>query len=265
MSMKIHNGYIIPNTTLDTIRQRIMDSHTAVITTARSLVLNHAAAWAVDSADRRILKDKNLKDPTKSPVEIVNAKCSNDTCNVKTEITAFEDGKDIYCMIFTSKDEIRDLLVAALGAQEFRYWDNTDRPDDIDQDQWNTRRAKWETLVGSDTPASRGTTFAFDMPSDLYTFTAEQLASAQPDLDTRAKAFAQFKRFKAFYHNNPEEDAKPDNEKYSVAFWAECIEKAKAEMKDLDAHPEAREVFARIKMLLPPVVTVELLSEPLCQ
>lgn len=48
--------------------------------------------------------------------------------------------------------------------EEFGYWDNTDKPDEVSEAQWKNRKKIWDDLLlrkGSGIPAERGMTIDF--------------------------------------------------------------------------------------------------------
>lgn len=69
----------------------------------------------------------------------------------------------VLCFSERAGVEYRDALKAEGIVEEYGYWDNTDRPDDLSKYDWNKRRKAWSFL---DVPADEGV--RIDLPSRDY-------------------------------------------------------------------------------------------------
>lgn len=69
----------------------------------------------------------------------------------------------LYAKVYTVRKEYRDAFVAATGARDFEYWNNTDPAEGVSDSEWQARGDTWERLLGDEAPARRG--LAWVLPS----------------------------------------------------------------------------------------------------
>lgn len=257
--MKTYSGYIVKNATMDTIRSRMDASQASVVETARRLTVSYAALWAAEIADIGCFCFGGLQDESEDPLDTVTRNFTPEVHDVRTSITAFEDGNDIHVTINTKRLEIHDLLVSALDAQEFYYWDNLDRPDAINPDDWAARGKKWASLVGKDSNAKNGTVLSIDLPKDLRQFTAEQLVAAQPNLDTRIKSLVKNELVKQLLLDNTQ---RPKDLDKMTDFTIRSIERVNEEIRSITQHPQAMRIYMQTKTLIPAEITAEFITKP---
>lgn len=64
-------------------------------------------------------------------------------------------GHDHYARIYTERPEYREAFLGATGATDFHYQNQSDRPDDVTDEQWEERRETWgRVMPGFEAPAS---------------------------------------------------------------------------------------------------------------
>lgn len=102
------------------------------------------------------------------------------------------DGDRLYFLTYTEAD-IDDAVLAIEWTREYRYWNNTDRPDDITEHQWEQRRETWDRVIGRVAPARRGLTWTCAPPI----LVRDRLLDFVPSRESRARAAVRAKRVHA--------------------------------------------------------------------
>lgn len=95
------------------------------------------------------------------------------------------DGR-IYGLFFTDRPEMRDLLRAQEWFEPFAYWDSTDRPDDLDDAEWQRRCDIWDGILAQD-PAGRpsGCGLSADLASGRAFPALELIHANLPSFESR--------------------------------------------------------------------------------
>ena len=63
---------------------------------------------------------------------------------------------ELFALIYTEQEEMRKRWESLSEVTEFRYFNHTDAPDGIDQDQWDARYTLWKKVLQGDVPNLRG-------------------------------------------------------------------------------------------------------------
>ena len=72
------------------------------------------------------------------------------------------DSSQNLALLFTERDEFREVWEATSSVDAYPYWDNTDPPDEVSDDEWSTRRDTWDRAVGHyKAPSLNGITWTF--------------------------------------------------------------------------------------------------------
>lgn len=64
------------------------------------------------------------------------------------ELAIFVDGTDFYGMYFVEQGEWAEYIQAQSWYIEHAYWDNTDPPGNVSEDEWKDRGERWDRMVG---------------------------------------------------------------------------------------------------------------------
>lgn len=66
-----------------------------------------------------------------------------------------------YALLYdrTDRDTLTGIWEGLGVAEPWPYWNNTDRPDDVDADEWAFRHRTWDRILGEDPPSARGLTW----------------------------------------------------------------------------------------------------------
>lgn len=73
-----------------------------------------------------------------------------------------------YGIAHAARRRLIEAFMGLDGISEFGYWDNTDRPDHVTEDEWDLRRDTWDRMVPWGVPALRlGYTFTLRPENDI--------------------------------------------------------------------------------------------------
>ncbi len=64
----------------------------------------------------------------------------------KTSVTIFPHNGTFYGMVFTEQNEFYNLLLQYPIVEEYSYWNNTDKPNNITEDEWLMREDIWNDI-----------------------------------------------------------------------------------------------------------------------
>lgn len=77
--------------------------------------------------------------------------------DMSCEVVLLPHVSGLYGIAYTEHRAIENAFFASGGIERFAYWNNTDRPDDVTEDDWASRGRLWhELLQGSGVPAECG-------------------------------------------------------------------------------------------------------------
>lgn len=107
-------------------------------------------------------------------------------------LTIFPIDNRILGMAHTERNSWFDLLCEIPGIRHTPWWNNTDPPDQITENEWQDRENIWRRIFRRD-PVGRPSHcgFSLDMSPFLKSPKVEELVSAQEDFQTRLKRIAQ--------------------------------------------------------------------------
>lgn len=195
MSIKIFNGYLFPQNDLaaaiahlSSIRAEVSDCGTEVI----SAYYARRAAEKIDQSHQRgeTLEESPLAGLL---VEVLDRqreakKSGLRDHEVDTEASAVilpANGK-VLVMVFAEHASMRDIITRGLIPHQ--YWDSTDKPDDVSEEEWEKRRQDWETALGADPlwrPAACGPVIEFVQSNEFPN--PEKVLEQLPTRDKRAR------------------------------------------------------------------------------
>lgn len=58
-----------------------------------------------------------------------------------------DDPDHLYGVVYAEQAALRDAVLAT--GEPYPYWDNTDRPDDVDETEWELRAGRWEACTAA--------------------------------------------------------------------------------------------------------------------
>ena len=203
MSTKIYNGYRLPGITtvfeLQEFTRRLVKE---IRVKQRELVAEmvaHELTTALDSLilrgvvpDEEIFRDTRLfwfgvQDHIKKRQAKVKATLQRDpSVDVDFSVCFVPAGDKFLSLLYTDNRELEALWNAQPEVLEYGYWNNTDQPDGVSDEEWEERCSDWRVaLPGHSTPAENG--FLLNMDSGYWLFpdSFEDVAAYLPSFDER--------------------------------------------------------------------------------
>lgn len=69
---------------------------------------------------------------------------------------------EYYMTCYTACIELQDEVVDFFEADNFEYWNNTDRPDELTEEEWEERSEIWDAILEDPRPNHNGVVFELD-------------------------------------------------------------------------------------------------------
>jgi hypothetical protein len=84
------------------------------------------------------------------------------------EVSFMRDEKtaNVFAMIYGSR-ESREFFKNVYSEYEYSYWNNTDHPESLSEDEWDDRNATWDRLLGYKSPKVSGLMMTVMEPYEL--------------------------------------------------------------------------------------------------
>lgn len=170
----------------------------------------------------------------------------------------------------TEKDFLEKLWLDQPIVEAYPYWNNTDRPEDVDPQEWRHRKKLWDQALDQiESPQPAGLTAeGVDTDRGLWLPEPEQMAQLTPSLEERLQHLAKRKLqqdpergLKKFIRKQLPEDI---DEPSSEHLTSNDIIQATGEFSQWTQTPEGQEALQNIKEQLrdqiPHEITPELIS-----
>lgn len=132
--------------------------------------------------------------------------------DVKTE--------NIFAMVYGSR-ESREHFRSVYSAFEYSYWNNTDRPDELSEEEWADRSATWDRLVGYKSPKVSGLTMTVMEPYEIesrLSYYENGKPFSIPSMESRVRVLA--RNLVAAEFVGPEQDK---DKPYDISYFMEYM------------------------------------------
>jgi hypothetical protein len=191
MSIKLYNGYRLPNLSALELKQFFDDFRAKLKVEAEDKFIKRLAkdftelfdliylgnvkeenykAWFKD--DRLFHMDRYVIDNLKEMSidnfgKIINTRQRNHSYDFSCQVSIIPTENYILCQIFEDDSSFLKVWESMKGVEEFGYWDNTDHPNNVSDEAWDLRYQIWKVALNDfSAPAECGFTFEF-MPSEF--------------------------------------------------------------------------------------------------
>lgn len=104
------------------------------------------------------------------------------------EITLHEHEGHLYGNVFSTQQDWVASFLEDPAISHAPFWDNTDRPGDVSEDEWERRRQAWKAILSRDTlsrPSHCG--LMATLTPCLFNPVVDDVVAAQPDLEERVR------------------------------------------------------------------------------
>ena len=251
MSIKIYHGYQLPN--LRTVREVIKwwrDLSDQFKPLAVKALAKEVGAAANRAADVFALLEEELtegfhqdwagKNALAIGYDTVKERMKFHEHDFRLVVTIFQARGKTLCTLHSS-GMAENFFMENSVAVPFPYWNNTDRPDDMTQAQWNRRANIWEeALLGrSGVPKLEGLGLETESPEGLLWDV--RLKYKNLPCESKTKRAMSLAREKLTSQRMRE---KPEEERGRLSLWNEEFLKTKAD-------PETKKLSREIEAILP--------------
>lgn len=194
MSIKISKGFKIPHREFSSVLSWVQDVRKDLTTCATDWYHERIFETTIFNADMIYLKQQgyhNSEIDEKDMFDIHNelrreikeGYRNSDDPTAEIVLTYSHLIDSVLGVIFCDCHPIVDRFFEFSGVQVYPYWDNTDKPEDVSQSEWDIRKKAWEETICAGTYKQMGMTFQLvDLPSPPHRLKWESLL---PDIDKR--------------------------------------------------------------------------------
>ncbi len=185
MSTKI-NGYMT-NQPIGVFYEQLLKIKPAITKKARKLLLENIAEGACSVIDlaRATGNVEGSKDQTVRDIigkimvdfadrkrEVEQTKRRDPLVDVEMDLFLFPDGERTLFIVNSDSSDLTAMIAKMPNVQNYQYWDNLDKPDQVSSEDWEARRKDWEKMLpGTGRPADRCLVLSMTH-SELYTLGA---------------------------------------------------------------------------------------------
>lgn len=159
MSTKIHSGYILaPGTDPFEFSRRLRQAMDPIRDRLDAAL---AARLIAERLDRSILAGEPLAGdaPVKAYLEwrkeqegLKESERGHDPHRFEASIGDDPATGRLHLLVFADKSEYEEALEDVEGVEEYGYWNNTDRPEGVSEEEWDARRDAWGRVMPSGVP-----------------------------------------------------------------------------------------------------------------
>ncbi len=212
MSTKIYNGYKLPRMTLDELyafgqdfKKRICDQFQKEVCILQAEIatevcdlktLGYKYNYEFESRDEKI-EGRSLilaivslfMSQTKRAAESMRRDGIWDfSCN----LILIPRKDHILALLYSQRESAAVIFQGMEGVVDYSYWDNTDRPDELTDEEWDARRDEWGEAFGGwkMTPAEAGMSIECPEIRGIEFGMSEKILQAVPSLEERANRMA---------------------------------------------------------------------------
>lgn len=217
MSMKVFNGYRLPKMSLDElqvfstrVREEIQKVHYDLylerVAEMAALVFDlHTLGWHED-IKRIIERDIKRTHPLKYAIryirdrerEVKQDDKRDSLYDFSCELVLIPIKDAILMLLFAEQKQYVEAIEAIEEVERYYYWNNTDKPEDIPDSEWNKRGQDWEqafSMSKHSIPALCGFTITCTLPYIVFP-DAEKVVTHIPDYNERIKYVKAIDRYR---------------------------------------------------------------------
>lgn len=170
MSTKIHNGFVFNTTDLMEIYEHINEFRKQLQPLVYDKTVQYFAEECTTLYDMRSLSGEKIHGIFSEVYQ--NFKLKQDEVRVKMvrdpsvdfqfSITIIPTADKFYGLFYTEQSDFADMWADSDMVSEYVYYNNTDHPDGITEEEWDARGDMWDSLLNpfGDIPAEAGFTFS---------------------------------------------------------------------------------------------------------
>ena len=174
MSTKIYNGYRLPLTnhaSLPKVMQYLDRKRKAIVDCARRESSKSLVKLAIGNFDSTWLGRNKGHESSKGSA-LINAMMfvAKEAKKVKAEgirspydwscsVIVLKGRQRLLAMLYCEDERLTKIAKSIL--EPFPYWNNTDRPSNMSEKEWDERGQEWDEVLGYDAPSKKGMLFTY--------------------------------------------------------------------------------------------------------
>lgn len=202
MSTKVYNGFRIGGLSMTQLHNLVGEFRQKATYSAETMLAQFVAQRLADVVDGAMVEGKALPENVyrtilnevrerQIKVEQTMRRDPAVDFSFNLSFTPMEEG-DILGIFYTEKSELANLWRSMPGIEDYAYWNNSDKPDGVTEEQWDERGRRWEDAVGS-SPVSMKSFTADVVPSQFWYVEGLEAKVAQifPSEQARLTSMAQ--------------------------------------------------------------------------
>lgn len=155
MSTKIYNGYKIKNMKFSELNDFCMNIRQKIHEEAHKIVLKQIARECAEIVDNIFTKrfnqiPANYREKTEYSVYYAARSISLERIEKNKTFTCsfvlYPHGRNILCTFHSRNENFESIFSSTEGVEEYGYWNNTDKPENISEKQWRKRQKDWDKV-----------------------------------------------------------------------------------------------------------------------
>ena len=227
MSTKIYNGYELPVMGVYELREFCGSVQAEIVKAADEILVRQVADLSALIIDRKAAGldisgfTKNHGDDSSAVflayyyifergLDIQRTKHRDPGFDYECTACFFPLEDRILCTFYSERKEFTEIWEAQEKVTEFGYWNNTDRPDGVTQDQWDERGDVWGNALGkTGVPAQEGFVFTFSDGVPMHP-KIEKVVEYLPGFDKRVTRTAKEVVVQGKFYGEDAEKVEPE-------------------------------------------------------
>ena len=214
MSTKIYGGLRFKSRNIFEIHEQIQGLRGTVSREQERIHLSYLATRCARMIDNRLVRGIPFEG---SPLNAATTdleqridkarKQSDPICDVSGEIAIMPFQKRFYAMVFAANKDINNILSSKEIFDEYCYYDNTDRPEEISAREWRIREKVWTGILQPNgwIPGKCSLTAHFEAENMWMFSQAENVLKHIPSDDARVHSLAYDEVFKTYWKRSGKE------------------------------------------------------------
>lgn len=182
MSIKIYDGFLIKASSLQEITSILKDFKSEALVYAKKKAQQYIAKNVFHNIDEHLFMQKDGSAPSYADFvlqtveklnlqESTNSRSPSIDYSFHISVAPLDESNCLAIPFFEHCHDYSELLASMPWHIPYGYWNNTDRPDDIDQDEWDTRLQNWTKILSPEWVPSE-TMFSFTIVPDNFILSA---------------------------------------------------------------------------------------------
>ena len=170
MSTRILTGFRLPSTNLTQILSQLKEIKKQARITAQNCLAETIIRTALSDFDDDFVKtgvisDKNhlakaIGNVIDEQKQVAKTNIMNPSVDLSLEVVLFPRKKNTLGIYFGANKLVTEHIKTLPGWEDYSYWNNTDRPETVSNQEWKERKKVWDDVMPNNgTPIEHGLSF----------------------------------------------------------------------------------------------------------